>query len=123
MEFTEKKRSIFFGLPLCFTNYRISEEQITIKSGLFSTCEDDAYMYKVQDIRLKRSFMERMFGLGTLICFTSDTTNPELRLEHIKNASEIKEFILKASEDQRVRKRTLHTMDIATADLSDVDDI
>lgn len=123
MEFTEKKRSIFFGLPLYFTNYKISEEQITIKSGLFSTCEDDAYMYKVQDIRLKRSFMERIFGLGTLICFTSDTTNSELRLEHIKNASEIKEFIIKASEEQRIKKRTLHTMDIATVDLSDVDDI
>lgn len=114
MEFIEKKRVVFLKLPLYFTTYKINEEQITIKSGLFSTCEDLAYMYKIQDIRLKRSFFERIFGLGTLICFTSDTTNPELRLEHIKNANDIKDFIMKASEEQRMKRRTLHTLDIGT---------
>lgn len=121
MGFVEKKRTLFLGLPICFTEYEIMEEKITIKSGLFSTCEDDAYMYKIQDIRLKRSFLERILGLGTLVCFTSDTTHPELYLEHIKNASEIKEYIMKVSEEQRLKKRTLHTLDIATANMGNID--
>ena len=56
--------------------------------------------------------MERIFGLSTLICYTGDVTHPELKLIHIKNGAEIKKFISEASENERRKKRTLHTMDI-----------
>ncbi|BBF42031.1 hypothetical protein lbkm_0713 [Lachnospiraceae bacterium KM106-2] len=121
--FVEKKRTKFMALPLLFTTYTINEEKINVKSGLFSTVEDDAYMYKVQDVRLKRSFLERIFKTGTVICFTGDTTHPELKLEHIKKSSEIKDFIMSASEEARIKRRTLHTLDIASSEISDVDDL
>lgn len=112
MEFTEKKRTKFFALPLCFTTYYIDDETVRIRKGFLNIVEDDAYMYKIQDVRLTRSFIERLFGLGTLICYTGDTTHPELKLVHIKNASEIKEFLMDASEEARRRRRTMHTMEI-----------
>ena len=74
--------------------------------------EDDAYMYKIQDVRLKRSFFERIIGLGTVVCYTGDVTHPELKMVHIKNAEAIKDFIMQASEQARIKRRTLHTMDI-----------
>ena len=123
MNFNEKKRTKIFGLPWTFTNYSIDEEKITIKSGFLSTVEDDAYMYKVQDVRLTRSFFERMFKTGTIVCFTGDTTHPELKLEHVKNANEIKEFLMKASEEARIKRRTLHTLDIASGISGEPDDM
>lgn len=36
--------------------------------------------------------------------------NPKLELTHIKNAREIKDYILKTSETERRKVRTLHTM-------------
>lgn len=110
--YNEKKRTPFLALPLYFTKYTVTDEKITVKSGLLRTTEDDCYMYKVQDVRLVRSLMERIFGLGTIICYTGDTTDPELKLSHVKNSNEIKEFILTQSEEERIRKRTLHTVDI-----------
>ncbi|MCM1126264.1 MAG: PH domain-containing protein [Lachnospiraceae bacterium] len=120
-EYTEKKRWLFCGLPFTFTNYYIKENTITIDSGLFKKIENDCYMYKVQDVELVTSLMERIFGLGTVVCYTGDTTHPKLALEHIKNAREIKNFILEASEQARMKRRTLNTLDIGAAELDDGD--
>ena len=123
MEFLERKRVLFFGLPWTFTKYTVKEEVITIDSGLLSTKENDCYMYKVQDVELTASLLERLFGLGTVVCHTGDTTHPTLTLEHIKNARAIKDYILEASENARRKRRTLNTLDIGTGDMADIDDV
>ena len=108
------------GLPFTFTKYKINEQVITINAGLFSTTENDCYLYKIQDVELRTSLAERIFGLGTVACYTGDNTHPQLFLEHIKHAKEIKNYLLKASEAARLRRRTLNTLDIgAAADLPD----
>ena len=111
-EYIERKRWLFFGLPWTFTKYTIREELITINTGLFSTRENDCYMYKVQDVELIVSLCERIFKMGTIVCHTGDTTNPKLYIEHVKNAKAIKDFILEASEDARMRRRTMNTLSI-----------
>lgn len=110
--FSERKRWLFFGLPFTFTKYTITPSLVTIDQGLFNTVEDDCYMYKVQDVKLNTSLFEKIFKLGTIICFTGDVTNPELRLVHIKHAKEIKSYLLKQSEVARLKRRTLNTVDI-----------
>lgn len=123
--YKEKKRSLFFGLPLSFTTYCIEEEKINRKKGLLRTVEDDTLMYRVQDVKLVTSFWERIFGLGTVICYSSDVTDPHLELVHIRNAKEIKEYVLKSSETERRKVRTLHTMGLNAdaAQLDAIDDL
>lgn len=120
IEFVEKKRWLFLGLPFTFTKYVIKEDMITVDTGVFTKVENDCYMYKVQDVTLKTSLLERIFGLGTIICYTGDTTNPQLVMAHIKNARAIKDFILEQSEIARRKRRTMNTLDIG-ADGSDFD--
>lgn len=119
MEYKERKRTKLFALPLYFTTYTISEDKLTITSGFLSITIDDAYMYKIQDVRLTKSFLERIFKLGTITCYTGDTTHPELKLQHIKNASKIKDFILGASEEARRKRRTMHTLDIDVDEMNE----
>ena len=120
MEFRERKRWVFFGLPFTFTIYTVKEEVLTVDTGFLSKEENDCYMYKVQDVTLKTSLLERIFGLGTIICYTGDTTNPQLVMAHIKNARAIKDFILEQSEIARRKRRTMNTLYIG-ADGSDFD--
>lgn len=121
MEYIERKRLLFFGLPWTFTKYTVKEEYIVVNSGLFKTYENDCYMYKVQDAELQISLLERIFGLGTIVCFTGDTTHPKLQLIHIKHAKEIKDYILKTSEQARLKRRTLNTLDIGSGIQGDLD--
>lgn len=119
MSFYERKRSKFFGLPLSFTKYLIAEEKITITTGFLNITEDDAYMYKIQDVRLTRSLFERIFKLGTITCYTGDTTHPELTFIHIRHSSEIKDYIMQSSEEARRKRRALHTMNIDAEDIDE----
>ena len=119
-QFIEKKRTAFLGLPLFFTTYTITDELLTIKEGLLKITENDCYLYKIQDVTLTRTLMERMFGLGTITCHTGDTTNPVLELKHIKNASEIKDYILRVSDELRLKRRTINTVNIGAEALEDV---
>lgn len=112
MSFVEKRRTKFLGLPICFTTYQLSDEKITITSGYLSITVDEAYMYKVQDVKLTRSFVERIFKLGTVTCYTGDTTHPELQLLHIRNSAAIKDYILEASERARRMRRARRAKDI-----------
>lgn len=122
MEFREKKRIAFFGLPFTFTTYIVKEDLITVDAGFLNKSENDCYMYKVQDVTLTTTLFERLFGIGTVQCYTGDVTTPDLKLIHIKNAKAIKDFILEASEVARRKRRTLNTLDIGAGSREDLDD-
>ncbi|MBQ4293744.1 MAG: PH domain-containing protein [Lachnospiraceae bacterium] len=107
VRFRERKRLAFFGLPWTFTVYTITNSVLRRKQGFFKTVEDDCYLYRIQDVRLTRTLGERMFGTGTVICYSGDPSDPELRLIHVKHSREIKDFILSASEQCRIKRRTV----------------
>lgn len=123
MEYHERKRWLFLGLPFTFTKYIIKEDMITIDAGLLKTVENDCYMYKVQDVQLTATLMEKLFRLGTVTCFTGDTTDPKLELVHIRNARAVKDFILEMSEAARLKRRTVNMLDIGSGDMQDIDDV
>ena len=122
MEFREKRRGVFFALPFTFTVYTVKEDMITVEEGFFNKKENDCYMYKVVDVRLEVSLVERIFGLGTVHCFSGDMTNPDLRLMHVKHAKEIKDYILKQSEEERLKRKTLNMQSLdGNPDIAQVD--
>jgi uncharacterized membrane protein YdbT with pleckstrin-like domain len=123
IRFQERKRLLFFGLPWTFTVYTLTDSVLTIDTGLLNTVENDCYMYKIQDVKLSQSLMEKIFNIGTVTCYTGDTTDAIFSLVHVRNYRDIKTFILKASEASRIKRRTLNVQDISASDLSELDGI
>ena len=121
IKYRERKRWVFLGLPFTFTVYIIKDDVLTIDQGFFKKIENDSYKYNVQDVEHTQTFFERLVGLGTITCFTGDTTHPKLIIEHVKRSREIKNYILEASEAARMRRRTLNTLNIGTETMDDMD--
>lgn len=99
----ERKRNIV-GLPWSFTVYYLTDEKLMIDSGVFNKTLEEVLLYRIIDLTIKRSFIQRIFGLGTIHCCTRDKSTPEFDLVNVKNALAVKETIHKATEECRTKK-------------------
>lgn len=100
----DRKRTLF-GLPWSFTRYSLTEEKLIIDTGFFNRTEDEIRLYRILDITLKRSFGERLFGLGTIHCCSGDKTKGEFDIKRIKKSREVKEMLSEMVEKERLERR------------------
>ena len=107
-----KDRKRYFGLPLSFTRYRLSEDRLFLEKGFFNINADEVLLYRVRDLELKMTLGQRLFGMGTVCVHSSDKTTEHLDLINVKHPREVKELIhesVEAAKDQR-RMRTMEVM-------------
>ena len=71
----DRKRPIF-GLPLSFTKYKLTDEKILLESGLFSITQEEIRLYRIMDVTVKCSFLQRIFNVGTIHCCSADKSTP-----------------------------------------------
>ena len=100
----DRKRTLF-GLPWSFTRYALTEEKLLIDTGFFSRTEDEVRLYRILDLTLRRSFFERLCGVGTIHCCTADKSMGEFDIKHIKRSREIKELLSAMVEEVRRARR------------------
>ena len=118
---TERKR-IWCGLPLTFTIYSYDEERFYIKTGFLNQREDEVRLYRVQDLTVTRSFIQRIFGMGSIHVNSSDKTMGDFEIRNIKNVAEVKEKLSELVEIQRDKKR-VNTREYVSGDAApDQDD-
>jgi len=118
---SDRKRWTLFGLPFTFTKYTCTSEKFILESGLLSTKEEEVRLYRIMDLTLERSFLQRIFGLGTIVCDTVDKSTPKLVIQNVKNARNVKELISEAVEEERVKKRVSSREYMAMDDDCDCD--
>ncbi|MBO4913201.1 MAG: PH domain-containing protein [Butyrivibrio sp.] len=125
IRYKETQRLLFFGLPWTFTKYELRDNDLTIIKGFLTVRENDCYMYKVSDVEITRTLMQRIFGLSTITCFTSDVTDKTIVMKNIKHGREIKDFLLHASEAARLRRKTVSMQNIGfdADDMHGIDDM
>lgn len=116
-----RKRTTFLGLPFSFTKYTLTTEKILVDSGFFNKREEEVRLYRILDISLRRSFAQRLAGLGTISCKTSDKSLPELVLVNVKKSRQIKEMLSDLVEEERVKKRVSSRENFGSNDDNDDD--
>ena len=99
----ERKRNIF-GLPWSFTVYRLTSDKLLVDSGVFNKTLEEVLLYRIKDLTIKRSFIQRIFGLGTIHCCTNDKSTPEFDLVNVKDSVRVKELISDTIEECRIKK-------------------
>ena len=105
IDFLWKDRKRYFGLPLSFTRYCLSEDRLFISKGFLNIRDDEILLYRVRDIDTRRSLWQRLFGVGTVTVISSDKTMPSLVLKNIKDPVFVKELIHKQVEEMKIQRR------------------
>lgn len=100
-----KDRKRYFGMPLSFTRYSLSEDRLFISEGFLNIKDDEVLLYRVRDIDTSRSLWQRLFGVGTVTVLSSDKTMPALELKNIKDPVMVKELIHKQVEEMKIQRR------------------
>ena len=105
VEYLWKDRKRYFGLPLSFTRYCLSDDRLFISVGFLNIKDDEILLYRVRDIDTSRSLWQRIFGVGTVTVVSSDKTMPTLVLKNIKDPVFVKELIHKQVEEMKIKRR------------------
>ena len=105
IDYLWKDRKRYFGLPLSFTRYALSEDRLFISVGFLNIKDDEILLYRVRDIDTQRSLFQRLFGVGTVTVMSSDKTMPALVLKNIKDPVFVKELIHKQVEEMKIKRR------------------
>ena len=118
MLWSDRKR--YFGLPISFTKYEISEDRLFQTTGFLNLKYEEVLLYRVRDLELVRSFGQRIFGVGSITVTSSDKSHPVLVIHNVKEPVAVKELIHQQVEDMKIRRR-VRFGEIATFN-DDIDD-
>ena len=122
IEYLWKDRKRYFGLPLSFTRYSLSEDRLFTSVGFLNIRDDEILLYRVRDIDTSRSLWQRLFGVGTVVVASSDKTMPNLVLKNNKDPIFVKELIHKQVEETKIKRRVRFGEIMTDADGDGIDD-
>ena len=122
VEYLWKDRKRYFGMPLSFTRYSLSEDRLFISEGFLTIKDDEILLYRVRDIDTSRSLWQRIFGVGTVTVVSSDKTMPTLVLKNVKDPVFVKELIHKQVEEMKIQRR-VRFGEIMTSDMDPDEDL
>jgi hypothetical protein len=79
---------VITGLAILLTGQRIFVER-----GVLSRTTDQTELIRVDDVRVKQSLWDRIFGLGSIEILSTDTTHGSLIIQGVEKPHEIAEHI------------------------------
>ncbi len=85
-------------------SYKLTTQRLFITRGLVSKKRDQMELYRVKDVSLEQSFLERLLHVGTVKVFSNDDTTPIMLLSHISNPDQVFETVRKAYRESRRRE-------------------
>ena len=118
IEYIWRDRKRYFGMPISFTRYGLSEDRLFLSVGFLNIKDEEILLYRVRDINTSRSLWQRIFGVGTVTVMSSDKSMPTLAMKNVKDPVMVKE-LLHSQVEQMKRQRRVRVGEIMTSDMDD----
>jgi len=93
---------------LKMTRYEVSFDRIEWSRGILDRRVDNIDMFRVIDLKMRRSVLDCIFGIGTVGLITTDKTDPKFEFEKIHRSRELYDIIKKASIEADRRTGVVH---------------
>lgn len=100
---SDRKRHL--GLPISFTKYSIEGDRLFIQRGFFTTHIDEVLLYRIQDISVRMTLGQKIFGVGIISINSTDKSLNSFELVNIKNPKNVKEILHDSVEEMKDKKR------------------
>ena len=118
-----KDRKRYWGLPLSFTRYAVSDDRLFLSTGLLNIKDEEILLYRVRDLSMTRTLGQRIFGVGSITVTSSDKSQPTLLIKNVKNPVAVKELIHTQVEDMKIRRKVrIGEISATSVDPDDDDD-
>lgn len=89
-------------------SYEVSPDRIEWSRGIFSRKIDNIDMFRVVDLRLHRSILDCVFGIGTVTLFTKDQTDPQFSFHKVPRPRKLFNILKKASLEADRKQGVIH---------------
>lgn len=96
------------ALQLRMTHYEVSADRIEFGRGIFDRKVDNLDMFRVLDIKLRRSVLDCIVGVGSVLLTTTDKSHPEFVFEKVRDARGLYDAVKKASLSADRRTNVIH---------------
>jgi hypothetical protein len=88
--------------------YEISPDRVEFGRGIFSRQIDNLDMFRVTDLKLHRSLLDCITGVGSVMLVTKDETDPVFEFEKVADPKELYDTLKKASLDADRKQGVVH---------------
>ncbi len=88
--------------------YEVSPDRIEYGRGIFSRKIDNLDMFRVVDMKLHRSLLDCVTGIGSVTLVTKDDTDPFFEFEKVADPKELYDTLKKASLDADRKQGVVH---------------
>jgi hypothetical protein len=95
-------------LKLKSIRYRVTIDRIEWSRGIFERRIDNIDMFRIVDLRLYRTILDCILGIGTVVLITSDKTDPEFKFEKIRRPKRLYDIIKDSSLDADGKRGVIH---------------
>ncbi len=84
--------------------FDLTTERLMITQGILGKDTETLELYRVRDMKMTRSLMQRLFGLQSLHLITTDTSTPSLTLNHVPDSANLGDQFRAQVEHCRTRR-------------------
>lgn len=88
--------------------YEVTADRIEWSRGILDRRVDNLDMFRVVDLKLRRTLLDCIVGIGTVGLITNDKTDPEFTFEKIRNSRKLYDIIKKASLEADRQRGVVH---------------
>jgi membrane protein YdbS with pleckstrin-like domain len=74
-------------------SYRLTSQRLFISRGILSQTVDQTELVRVDDVRVSKSLLDRVFGLGTVHVLSSDASDREVEIVGVAHPEQVAEAV------------------------------
>ncbi|MBW3080494.1 PH domain-containing protein [Bifidobacterium saguinibicoloris] len=98
---TQRKRN-WCRTPFTFTVYTLTADELGVKTGVLRQTFDTTKLFRIIDITIERSLLQRLFGLSTIVIDARDqSSGGRIVLKNVIHGFDVRRVLQHAVDDAR----------------------